>query len=140
MNKRIIYTTPEGGVAVIIPTGELSIEEVYGKDVPFGVEAEIVDVSAVPSDRTFRAAWEVQGKAIGHNMDKAQAISHEKRRAAREVEFAPLDAVIAKQIPGKDATEAEGKRQAVRDKYAVMQTQIDTAQTVDQLKAIITGA
>jgi hypothetical protein len=61
MNQRIIYPTPEGGVAVIIPAPEcgLSIEEIAAKDVPAGVEYKIVDVSDIPSDRTFRNAWEM---------------------------------------------------------------------------------
>jgi len=60
MNKRIIYPTTDGGVAVIIPVLEcgLSIEEIAEKDVPTGVPYKIVDASQVPSDRTFRAAWE----------------------------------------------------------------------------------
>lgn len=59
MNQRIIYETEEGGVAVIIPTPEcgLTIEEIAAKDVPEGVSYHIVDVSEVPSDRTFRGAW-----------------------------------------------------------------------------------
>jgi hypothetical protein len=61
MNQRIIYPTPEGGVAVIIPAPEcgLSIEEIAAKDVPAGVSYKIVDVSEIPSDRTFRNAWEM---------------------------------------------------------------------------------
>lgn len=57
MDKRIIYPTDDGGVAVIIPSGELSIEEVAAKDVPAGKPYKIVDVSDIPSDRTFRNAW-----------------------------------------------------------------------------------
>ena len=60
MNQRIIYPTPEGGVAVVIPTGELPIEDVAAKDVPEGVPYQIVDASEIPSDRTFRNAWEYQ--------------------------------------------------------------------------------
>jgi hypothetical protein len=58
MNKRIIYPTPDGGVAIVILTGELSIEEVAAKDVPKGVPYQIVDESEIPTDRTFRDAWE----------------------------------------------------------------------------------
>lgn len=60
MNQRIIYPTDEGGVAVIIPAAEcgLSIEEIATKDVPAGKPYKIVDVSDIPSDRTFRGAWE----------------------------------------------------------------------------------
>jgi hypothetical protein len=58
MNQRIIYPTDDGGVAVLIPTGEIEIAEVARKDVPAGVAYKIVDVADIPSDRTFRNAWE----------------------------------------------------------------------------------
>jgi len=55
---RIIYQTEEG-LAVIVPSGELAIEEVARKDVPTGVNYWIVEDNEVPSDRTFRNAWEL---------------------------------------------------------------------------------
>jgi hypothetical protein len=62
MDKRIIYPTDDGGVAIIIPTPEYlkthTIEELAAKDVPAGKPYQIVDVSDIPSDRTFRDAWE----------------------------------------------------------------------------------
>lgn len=62
MTQRIIYPTDEGGVAVIIPAPEaletMTIEEIAAKDVPAGKEYKIVDVSDIPTDRTFRNAWE----------------------------------------------------------------------------------
>lgn len=60
MNQRIIYPTLEGGVAVIIPAYEcgLTIEEIAAKDVPLDTPYKIIDVADVPTDRTFRAAWE----------------------------------------------------------------------------------
>ena len=59
-NPRILYPTPDGGVAIIISTGELPIEEVAAKDVPAGgVPYWIVEVSEIPSDRLFRSAWEL---------------------------------------------------------------------------------
>ena len=63
MGKRIIYQTDEGGVAIIIPTPEAlekyGIEAIALKDVPSGKPFKIVDASDIPSDRTFRGAWEV---------------------------------------------------------------------------------
>ena len=59
-NPRILYPTPDGGVAIIIPTGELSIQEVAAKDVPEGVAYTIVDAIEIPEDRFFRSAWEYQ--------------------------------------------------------------------------------
>ena len=66
------------------------------------------------------------------NVTKAKGIAHDKRREAMSAEFAPLD--IKATIPS-EATAAEAARQAVRDKYATMQTAIDAASTVDEIKA-----
>ena len=69
------------------------------------------------------------------NIDKAKTIAHNVRRAARTEEFKPYDEIIMKQIPGADATAAEAARQSIRDKYATMQAAIDSASTVDAIKA-----
>jgi len=132
--KRIIYPTPEGGVAVIIPTESV---ELALKDVPEGVAYEIVDEADIPSDRTFRNAWVMGDCCIDHDLDKCKAIGHDIRRAKRAEEFEPFDEVIAKQIPGKDAEEAESKRQEIRDKYAEMQNAIDKAKTPEKIKAAL---
>ncbi len=60
MNSRIIYPNDDGGVAIIVPAAEcgLTIEEIAAKDVPAGKPYKIVDVSDIPTDRTFRNAWE----------------------------------------------------------------------------------
>tara|TARA_R110000868_G_C10812135_1_gene757920 strand:- start:286 stop:522 length:237 start_codon:yes stop_codon:yes gene_type:complete len=71
------------------------------------------------------------------NINKAKNIAHDKRREARSIEFAPLD--IKATIPS-EATAAEAARQAVRDKYTVMQTAIDLAFTVDEIKAAMPKA
>lgn len=72
------------------------------------------------------------------NIDKAKTIAHDMRRAARAEEFKPYDDAIAKQIPGQ-MEGAEAARQAIRDKYAVIQTAIDAAATPDQIKAALEG-
>ena len=71
------------------------------------------------------------------DMTKAKDIAHEKRRAARSAEFKPYDEVIMKQIPGNDYTQAEAARQAIRDKYAALQAQMDAAQTPEEQKALL---
>jgi hypothetical protein len=73
MNQRIIYPNDEGGVSVIVPSPNcgLTIEQIAAKDVPPIVVRQngevvsstprpyqIVDVADIPSDRTFRNAWE----------------------------------------------------------------------------------
>jgi len=74
------------------------------------------------------------------NLTKAKNIAHEKRRLKRAEEFKPHDDIIAKQIPGEDATAAETARAAIRTKYATLQTNIDNASTVDALKTIYDDA
>ncbi len=70
------------------------------------------------------------------DVNKAKAIGHDMRRAARAEEFKPFDEAIAKQIPG--AVEgAEAQRQAIREKYAAIQTQIDAATTPDEIKVAL---
>ena len=60
MNSRIIYPNDDGGVSIIVPAIEcgLTIEEIAVKDVPAGKPYKIVDVADLPTDRTFRNAWE----------------------------------------------------------------------------------
>jgi hypothetical protein len=62
MNSRIIYPNDDGGVSIIVPAAEcgLTIEEIAAKDVPAGKPFKIVDVADIPTDRTFRNAWEYQ--------------------------------------------------------------------------------
>ena len=59
------------------------------------------------------------------NIDKAKLISHNLRRIARSNEFLPLDRQIELKIPGIDVGAVESKRQAIRDKYATIQNEID---------------
>lgn len=68
------------------------------------------------------------------NIDKAKNIAHDIRRSKRAEEFAPLD--IKATIPS-EAAAAESARQVVRDKYADMQTEIDSASTPEEIKAAL---
>ena len=68
------------------------------------------------------------------NLEKAKGIAHDKRRAARSAEFAPLD--IKATIPS-EATAAEAERQVIRDKYAQMQQKINAASSVEDLKKLL---
>ena len=88
MNKRIIYPSDEGGVSIIVPAVgcDLTIEEIAIKDVPAGKPYKIVDVSEIPSDRTFREAWEASitepdGFGIGHD---AWFAEQEAKKAAEQ--------------------------------------------------------
>ena len=58
---RIIFKTPENTVSVLIPSPNWSgtMEELAKKDVPTGLKYKIVEDEVIPSDRSFRDAWEV---------------------------------------------------------------------------------
>jgi len=60
MNQRVIYPTPDGGVAILVPILDcgLTLDEIIAKDVPPGVPYKIIDAADIPTDRTFRNAWE----------------------------------------------------------------------------------
>ena len=58
-SKRIIYKKDDGGVAIVIPAEkcDLTIDQIAAKDVPAGKPFTIVNVSEIPTDRTYRDAW-----------------------------------------------------------------------------------
>jgi hypothetical protein len=68
------------------------------------------------------------------NVTKAKVIAHNIRRGLRTEEFKPYDDAIAKQLPNQ-LESAETARVAIRAKYAAMQTAIDSASTIDAIKA-----
>ena len=90
MNSRIIYPSDDGGVAIIIPANcGLTIEEIAAKDVPEGKPFKIVDVADIPSDRTFRNAWEADftnpdGVGIGQDAWFAEQAAKAQESEATE--------------------------------------------------------
>lgn len=131
----IIHPTTDG-VAITTPTGEVPIEQVAEQVAPDGVFA-IVTADAIPADATFRGAWVYADGSIEIDMDKAKEIAHTQRRAMRLEEFTPLDQAIAFRLPGANFKETEKLRESVRDKYKEMQGAIDSADSPEQLKAIL---
>lgn len=70
--SKILYQNEQGGLSILIPSGLISVAECARKDVPAGKPYFIVEDSVVPSDRSFRDAWEVDfsspdGTGIGHD-------------------------------------------------------------------------
>jgi len=58
-SKRIIYKKDDGGVGILIPAEKcnLTIDQIAAKDVPSGKPFTIVNLSEIPTDRTYRDAW-----------------------------------------------------------------------------------
>ena len=131
--KKIIYSTPLG-VSVVHPTGEVPFEVVLVKDVPPDADYEVVDESKIPADRLFRKAWRKEGSEVVVPLDLAKEAAHDIRRALRDIEMAPLDVKVG--VPSQ-AVQAELERKNIRDKYADIQNQVDAANDVSTLKAVI---
>lgn len=130
--KRIVYTQVDGVLAVIIPSPNWSgtIEELARKDVPNGLDYSIVDTSKIPTDRTFRAAWEkgTNSKPVKINMDKARNIHMGRIRKARDKEMAQLD---IEQLKGNDVAV---QKKTLRDLPDTLD--LTVASTPDELKAL----
>lgn len=69
------------------------------------------------------------------NLDKTKNIAHDVRRQMRDDEFAPFDKIVSLQLAGKE--EAEAQRVMIREKYAVLQANIDKATTLDEIKTLL---
>lgn len=136
--SKILYTELDGTFAIITPSGDVNDAI---KDVPDSLTYEIVDDIEVPTDRTFREAWEhdvsVAPEKVKTEMVKAKVIAHDIRRNARDELFKPLD--IKATIPA-ESTQAEIDRQAIRDSDAIVQTNIDASTTEAALKSILVTA
>jgi hypothetical protein len=92
---------------------------------------------SIPSERTFRSAWDVDenASAIVVNMEKAKDIWRNKIRAARVEPLAALDTDYMKALEtGADTSSIIAQKQALRDAPAL--EGIDNATTPDELKAI----
>lgn len=119
-------------VIVIAESEKVNVSEIID-DIPANLMPVITEQSLLP-DRSFIKAWDISEGSVGVNMGIAKAIGHEMRRNERAKEFAPLDEQIMKQLPNTDVAAVEAERQAIREKYAVIQQQIDSASTPEQIK------
>lgn len=127
--NRIVYN--QDGLAKIIipsPNYEGNINDLAMELVPSGIDYEIIDVSELPQDRTFRNAWEKSGKQISINMDKARNIQMDKIRALRDKKLKELD------IETMKGNDVQAQKQVLRD---IPQTfDLSVAKTPEELKAL----
>lgn len=85
MHQRIIFQLEGQPVSVLIPCDcGLPIERIGQKDVPTGVPFWIVGVDAIPDDRTFRDAWEIDVSALGEPSGHGDLSAFETWRSEQE--------------------------------------------------------
>jgi len=118
MAKIIAYNNA-GFLGVIIPVldDESKISQFASENIQAGVEYIIIENSELPSDHTFRDAFEING-GIKFNPDKAKAIWKNKWREARKSKLALLDIDFMRSVESGNKskqTEISNKKQALRD-------------------------
>jgi hypothetical protein len=147
--KKIIYTRPDGGLSVVHPiinthpvpediTEEQALKRAWDKLPAEAINPRIVDVAAIPADRTFRDAWTfcvVKGTKV--DMGKAREIHRDRLRRDRAPLLAQLDVAFMKALEQGDevamaATVA--RKQALRDVTA--HPAIEAAKTPEELAVV----
>jgi len=134
-------------VSIVIPCKgideqHLSDEAVFQRAMVKSIPADALNpqtttVDQIPTDRTFRNAWEHGGDKIRVNMERARGIHLDRIRAVRDEALTKLDvetmiAVGKGDTGARDAVEAQ--KQKLRD---IPQTlDLSQATTPEELKAI----
>lgn len=149
MNK-LIYTTPQGTLAIIIPTDKSIIERdlnislsdseyenfVRLKSIPLdALGVREIEDSEIPLDREFRNAWKDNQNSIGFDLIKAKEIQLERIRKAREPKLQELDIEYMKALESNDSVklkEISDQKEVLRN---ITQPLIDLeANSIDDIK------
>lgn len=134
MAKVIIFKNDNGGVAVCIPTGELPIDAVLGKDVPQGRDARVIDSADLPNDdNDFFDAWVMDAKSVSVDLEKAKEITKRRLRAEREPLLAAQDVAFQRALEtGADTAAIVAEKQRLRDVTSL----VDSCESTEQLRAV----
>ncbi len=133
--SRILYQNHDGSVAVLIPAPDcgLTLEEIAAKDVPQGLAWQIVEDADLPTDRTFRNAWMLQGGLLGHDHEKCCAITKDRLRAERKPLLESQDVLFMRAVERGDNTSTiAGEKQRLRDITKLVTTDM----TLEQMKEL----
>ena len=139
----VIVVQKEDNSVSVIYTGasRLTTDQIVARRFANSSEVyQVVDSATLPTQSVLFDAWvydETNGAVV--DISRAKNVAHNIRRYYRTEEMKSYDDIIAKQIPGEDATDAEAQRALIRTKYATKQTEIDACTTADQLQTIIEG-
>ena len=96
---------------------------------------EASSLTTIPSDRTFRNAWQYNENVIEINMTKAKEIHRDNLRAERQPRLDALDVSYMKALEaGSGAAEIATQKQTLRDITA--DSRIANAADPDALKAL----
>tara|TARA_R100000306_G_C4336978_1_gene123245 strand:+ start:53 stop:544 length:492 start_codon:yes stop_codon:yes gene_type:complete len=153
MVKVACYINKDGNLAVLMPayndttrpagyTDDELLERLIARKqadggIPDGAPYRIIDNSEVPSDRTFRNAWEDTGSAVQVNLPKARVLHMNVIRAARNAELSAKDITFMRAVEAGDASAQAAvatEKQVLRDIPATFDITTDV-DTPEKLKA-----
>lgn len=151
MIRKIIYTRPDGGVSVVTPVinthpGREKITEAQAEQRAWdklpkdALNPRYVDAADIPTDRTFRNAWEDAG-GVKVNMAKARELRRETLRGLRRPLLDALDVAYMRADELGDAAEQKriaARKQALRD--VTDDPAIEAAKTPAELAAVLPEA
>ena len=101
------------------------------------INGDVRDASSitVPTDRTFRGAWQFSGAAVEIDMTAARDIHRDNLRAERKPLLEALDVAYMRALEDDTGTvDITAEKQALRD--VTEDPRIDAAATPDELKAL----
>lgn len=125
-----------GAVVDWAETEDEFVSRLAEKEAAKGRTPIIVEEVGVPTDRTFRDAWQLSGTKIEHNMEKCRSIHRQRLRALRAPLLAALDVEWMQATEqGKSTVEIVAKKQALRDCTAY--APIEAATTPEELHVAV---
>ncbi len=149
MDKRIIFDN-NGTLTVLIPSdnyrkrcNDLNDSEfcqhLIKKDIPATMRASaaVVDISAIPNDRTFRDAWKKNGSKIRIDLPEARLIHQDKIDRIKDREMKRIaENIVIQQALGNDITALQDKIQDIQTAIDNVGPNINAAGTPAVLKAV----
>lgn len=144
-NIRIIFRKPDGGVAVTTPTEDLWTDDIdayvskiedrmrdVGAIPDDWVRVSVLHPSSLPSDRTFRDAWECDSE-ISISLLKAKELTKSRLRAERKPLLENLDVQFMQAMEnGKPIDSIVSEKQRLRDITSL----VDRVSDLESLKNI----
>ena len=140
--RKITFTRPDGGLSVVHPvrntlgetlTTDAEIEQRAWDKLPEdAINPQFVKADAIPTDRTFRNAWEDNG-GINVNMPKVKDLTKDRLRAERKPLLEAQDVAFQRALEsGASTAEIVKEKQRLRD----VTKQVDALTSLDELKAL----
>jgi hypothetical protein len=137
ISKAIVYENETGGVSVVYPapqarqrvlvseddpdvyrdqTDEEFLAFVASTSVPEGIPYQVIDLSNIPQDRTFRSAWRADGARIVEDVERAKEVAKDILRAQRAPLLQALDVAFMQALErGHDTAPIVAEKQRLRD-------------------------